>query len=81
MRRVTWQAFVASSTEDLASQLEAFSGSGSADAIGEARSLRTAFILTGQGSQWAKNGVELMDAFPTYRRCAKVSEHDTSPPI
>lgn len=69
------KAFVASSTEDLASQLETFAASGSADAIGEARTLRTAFILTGQGSQWAKNGVELMDSFPIYRKAAEVSCH------
>jgi malonyl CoA-acyl carrier protein transacylase len=69
------KAFVVSSTEDLTAQLETFAQSGCADPIGEARSLRTAFILTGQGSQWAKNGVELMEAFPTYRKTAEVSHH------
>lgn len=75
------KAFVASSTEDLAAQLETFAASGSADAIGEARTLRTAFILTGQGSQWAKNGVELMDSFPIYRKAAEVSRTPTTLPV
>jgi acyl transferase domain-containing protein len=78
LRRSTFpfrKAFVASSTQDLAEQLEAFAATGGAEAVGEAKSLRTAFVLTGQGAQWARNGVDLMHAFPTYRHAAMVRSH------
>jgi acyl transferase domain-containing protein len=66
------KAFVAKDAQDLASQLEAFADQGKVEPLADSRSLRVAMVLTGQGSQYAQNGLDLMDAYPVYRQTAEV---------
>jgi acyl transferase domain-containing protein len=34
--------------------------------------VRVAFVLTGQGAQWPKNGQDLMKTFPVYKNTVQV---------
>jgi acyl transferase domain-containing protein len=67
------KAFVTTGVEDLKSQLELFADQGKVEPVGDTTCVRVATVLTGQGSQYARNGADLMDAFPVYRQTAEVS--------
>jgi acyl transferase domain-containing protein len=67
------KAFVATDAQDLASQLDKFADQGKVEPVADVQGLRVAMVLTGQGSQYARNGMDLMDAFPIYRQTAEVS--------
>lgn len=66
------KAFVATGVEDLASQLDVFAEQGKVEPVADTNSVRVAMCLTGQGSQYARNGMDLMDTFPVYRQTAEV---------
>jgi acyl transferase domain-containing protein len=77
------KSFVASSATQLAEQLGAFVAKKQArtvEAASDDHSLRVGFVLTGQGSQWAKNGMELMH-FPAYRDAVQVGSPRVQPPL
>lgn len=68
------RAFLAHSKQTMAEQLDRFLATNQAAALeasSDDQALRVAFIMTGQGSQWAQNGMELMH-FPAYRTAVQV---------
>jgi acyl transferase domain-containing protein len=70
------KAFVATGLDDLASQLDSFASSGKVEAVGEAKLLRVGMVITGQGSQYERNGLDMMESFPVYRQMAQVCTHN-----
>jgi len=61
------KCFVVTSTTELAKQLTTFSSANDVPKpSAKGAKARVAFVFTGQGSQWAKMGVDLM-VFPAYR--------------